>query len=244
MLRTEDIAKGFGTKKVLRGISMEAPEREVFCILGRSGCGKTTLLKCLAGLEQPDAGRVMLDETDITGAPPQKRDILYLYQEPLLFPHLSVFENIAFGLRIRKRPEAEIRERADKLLEELELSGEGEKAPHQLSGGQRQRVAFGRAIIVQPKVLLLDEPFSNLDAQTRANMQVLFRKLASRHRITSIFVTHDIREALTVGDRFGFMDGGTLENFPEREAFIKDRRSGAREEFDFWNNLFDHGKQD
>src|SRR5262249_13796668 len=153
----------------------------------RSGCGKTTLLKIIAGLLDPDSGAVFLQETNINGVPAHKRNIVYLYQEALLFPHLNVFENIAFGLRLRKMPEAIIHNRTMEMIRSLELEEQREKMPHLLSGGQKQRVSFGRALIINPLLLLLDEPFGNLDVGTRAGMQEFFRTVAQKFKITSIF---------------------------------------------------------
>ncbi|MCB0572824.1 MAG: ATP-binding cassette domain-containing protein, partial [Phaeodactylibacter sp.] len=158
LLHAVDITKRYGREDVLRAAGLQLQSGEMLSILGRSGSGKTTLLKILAGLEAPDSGQVFLEGRDISGLPPNLRGIVYLYQEPLLFPHLNVFENIAFGLRLRHLPRQDVNARVTQLLDNLELPGHAGKMPHQLSGGQRQRVAFGRALAVQPKVLLLDEP--------------------------------------------------------------------------------------
>jgi putrescine transport system ATP-binding protein len=163
--------------------------------------------------------------------------MVYLYQEPLLFPHLTVFENVAFGLRIRKVAKAEINRQVNELLDELDLREHASKAPNQLSGGQRQRVSFGRALIIRPRLLLLDEPFGNLDAQTRADMQQLFLRVSQQHRITSLFVTHDSREALTVGTRFGYLDQGQLTSFASVAEFVQDARTAIRSELAFWESI-------
>jgi ABC-type sulfate/molybdate transport systems ATPase subunit len=157
------------------------------------------LLRVIAGLEVADAGRVRLAGRDIGQLSPQQRQSLYLYQEALLFPHLDVLENIAFGLRLRRCPQRELRAICSELLAQLELEGLEQRMPEQLSGGQRQRVAFGRALAVRPQ-LLLDEPFGSLDAQTRSSMQMLFQRVAAQYGMTTVFVTHDIQEALRVGD--------------------------------------------
>ncbi len=168
---------------------------------------------------------------------PQERGVVYLSQEPLLFPHLNVFENIAFGLRLRKEKKDVVKEKVGQMLAALGLDGLGKKMSTELSGGQRQRVAFGRAIIIEPRVLLLDEPFGSLDVQTRAEMQDLFRQLSRKYQMTSLFVTHDLKEALVMGDSIGRMEGGHLEVYPDRQAFINDPASGVRSERDFWTSI-------
>ena len=238
MLKVVNISKSYGSTKVLRHCNLSLEKGAVLSILGRSGCGKTTMLKILAGLLDPDSGEIWLDGHAIHQKTARERGFLYIYQEPMLFPHLNVWQNIAFGLKVRGIREAEARTQAGRLIEELELSGLDERMPDELSGGQKQRVAFGRALILSPAVLLLDEPFGNLDAVTRAGMQTLFRSTANRHGTTSIFVTHDIREALTVGDRFAIMDAGEIFYFHEKRAFLADPRSGAGEERLFWQAQF------
>jgi ABC-type Fe3+/spermidine/putrescine transport system ATPase subunit len=237
LLQVNGLTKQFSGQPVLRDIAFQLAEGEVLAVLGRSGCGKTTLLKILAGLEAPDAGTVLLNGQNLLPVPPNERQMVYLYQEPLLFPHLSVFENVAFGLRIRKVPKAEADALVRALLAELDLAEHGPKAPHQLSGGQRQRVSFGRALIIRPRLLLLDEPFGNLDAQTRADMQQLFLRVSRQHQITSLFVTHDSREALTVGTRFGYLDRGVLTSFTSVGEFIQDSRTNIRAELSFWESI-------
>ena len=237
MLTVSRLAKQFHDQPVLRDISLVLNGGDVLAVLGRSGCGKTTLLKILAGLEAPDAGTLDLDGQDLLPVPPNARQMVYLYQEPLLFPHLSVFENVAFGLWIRKVGPAETDRRVRELLAELDLGGHARKAPHQLSGGQRQRVSFGRALIIRPRLLLLDEPFGNLDAQTRADMQQLFLRVSRQHQITSLFVTHDSREALTVGTRFAYLEAGTLTSFASVTDFVRDPRTNIAAELSFWENI-------
>jgi len=209
----------------------------VLSILGKSGCGKTTLLKIIAGLEHSKEGELQLADQDLTLLAAQQREIVYLYQEPLLFPHLNVFENLAFGLRLRKESKTRIQEKTMKMLLDLELEKEAKRMPQALSGGQRQRVAFGRALIINPKVLLLDEPFGNLDAQTRANMQSLFKKVSEKFNITAVFVTHDLKEALLMGDDFGYMAAGKLEVYKDKKQFLTDTRTGIQEELDFWKTI-------
>lgn len=236
-LDVQNIQKSFGGESVLQGIDFALEARETLSILGRSGCGKTTLLKIIAGLEEADAGSLLLDGVDMMGLPPQQRGIVYLYQEPLLFPHLNVFDNIAFGLRLRKLDAGHIREQVDGMIASLELERHAAKMPHQLSGGQRQRVAFGRAIIVNPRLLLLDEPFGNLDVEIRGTMQTLFKRLAATFEITTLFVTHDLKEAILMGDRIAYMHGGKLKTYTSKEDFIADPHVGVQNEIAFWNSL-------
>ncbi len=231
------IEKRFGAEQVLRGVDLTVAARTTLSILGVSGGGKTTLLKIIAGLVDPDAGSILLGDTDITTMPPQKREIIYLYQEPLLFPHLNVYENVAFGLELRKRTEDVVRRETDAMLEELSLDSMRSKMPHQLSGGQRQRVAFGRALVVNPRLLLLDEPFSSLDPEIRASMQQLFKKTAERHGITAIFVTHSLKESLIMGDGIAHLRAGVLRTYPSKEEFIRDPDSGVGDEVRFWESL-------
>ncbi|CCH54121.1 sulfate transport system ATP-binding protein [Fibrisoma limi BUZ 3] len=240
MLQVTQLAKRFGSATILNNLSFDLPAGQILAVLGRSGCGKTTLLKILAGLETPDSGDVRMDGQSMLYVPPERRQIVYLYQEPLLFPHLNVFENVAFGLRIRKVDKATVTQRVNDLLAELGLSDQAEKQPGQLSGGQRQRVSFGRALIIQPRLLLLDEPFGNLDAQTRASMQELFGRVARQHQMTALFVTHDSREALTIGTSFGYLDRGVLTTFASVSEFIADPRTGVREELAFWEAVQGH----
>ena len=237
LLEAEGIAKSYGVEPVLRGVSLELPKARTLSILGRSGCGKTTLLKIIAGLIAPDAGRLRLDGADVTGAPPQRRNIIYLYQEPLLFSHLNVEQNVAFGLELRGRSANEISAASDPLLEELDLAALRRRMPHELSGGQRQRVAFGRALVVGPAVLLLDEPFSSLDAETRGNMQQLFKRMAAHHATTSIFVTHSLKEAIVMGDEIAHLQNGTLTSYSGLSDLIGDPQSGVAEEMAFWDSL-------
>lgn len=236
-LELQQIRKSYHGIPVLRGVDLAVPDHATVAILGRSGCGKTTLLKIVAGLEEPDHGRVELGGENLAGVAPERRGTVYLYQEPLLFPHLDVRENIAFGLRIRRLARREVDERTDRMVASLGLEGHENKRPDHLSGGQRQRVSFGRALIVNPRLLLLDEPFGNLDPETRRAMQELFAGVAREFRITSLFVTHDLKEALVVGDRFAHLASGRLDVYDDRNAFVADPRIGAAEEIRFWTAL-------
>lgn len=240
VMQLRDVHKTFGSEEVIKGVNLDLGEGQTLAILGRSGCGKTTLLKIIAGLERQDRGSIVLEGNDLTKTPPQKRSILYLYQEPLLLPHLDVFENVAFGLRLKRLPKPEIAQRTEQMLAELELESHGRKLPHQLSGGQRQRVSFGRAMIVKPKLLLLDEPFGNLDVEIRSQMQRFFKKVVGEFRIPALFVTHDLKEALLMGDCLAYMREGILKTYADRDAFVHDPDSGVQNEIAFWRALEQH----
>lgn len=236
-LQVSNLSKTFGKEQVLRNLSFTLDAHRMMSVLGRSGSGKTTLLKIIAGLEPPDNGRVELEGKAMNEMPAHLRNIVYLYQEPLLFPHLNAFENIAFGLRLRKWTEADIRQKTETMLDHLELKGQSKKMPAQLSGGQRQRVAFGRALIVEPKVLLLDEPFGALDTETRTAMQQLLKRMVAGSQITTIFVTHDLKEALLMGDEIALMQDGLLKKYETKADFVQDARTGVQEEIGFWTNI-------
>lgn len=237
MIEIKGIRKSFGREEVLKNLHFELPEHQTLSILGKSGSGKTTLLKLIAGLLNDYTGQILVNGSPIDHLPPKDRGAVYLYQEALLFPHLTVEENISFGLRIKKKDEKLIRKRTAKMIEELRLGGQEKKYPNQLSGGQKQRVAFGRAFIIHPRILLLDEPFASLDPGTRGEMQSLFTKVARKEKITSLFVTHDLKEALVTGDRYGMMHNGVLNVYESRKSFIEDANTGVKEELEFWKNL-------
>lgn len=236
-LEARSITKSFGSEGVLKELDLVLKSNETLSILGRSGSGKTTLLKVLAGLENPDSGKVLLNGKDILSLSPEKREIVYLYQEALLFPHLNVFENIAFGLELRKVDRKLIRQRTGRMIDHLQLKGMKDKMPHQLSGGQKQRVSFGRALITNPNVLLLDEPFGNLDADTRSTMQQLFKEIANEFNITAVFVTHNIKEAILMGDRIAKLERGDLETYSSIDDFVKSGDQAIQEEVSFWKSI-------
>jgi len=236
-LEARSITKSFGSEGVLKELDLVLKSNETLSILGRSGSGKTTLLKVLAGLENPDSGKVLLNGKDILSLSPEKREIVYLYQEALLFPHLNVFENIAFGLELRKVDRKLIRQRTGRMIDHLQLKGMKDKMPHQLSGGQKQRVSFGRALITNPNVLLLDEPFGNLDTDTRSTMQQLFKEIANEFNITAVFVTHNIKEAILMGDRIAKLERGDLETYSSIDDFVKSGDQAIQEEVSFWKSI-------
>ncbi|AMQ18237.1 ABC transporter ATP-binding protein [Thermococcus peptonophilus] len=205
-----------GIRKSFEGFTLEIPELEVksgemITLLGPSGCGKTTTLRIIAGLEKPDSGRVFFDETDVTDLEPGKRSIGIVFQDYALFPHMTVFENVAFGLETRKLPRDEINRRVTWALELVGLKGFENRYPEQLSGGQQQRVALARALVIEPQVLLLDEPLSNLDAKIRERLRGEIRRIQKELGITTIYVTHDQEEAMAVSDRIAVMNSGRIE---------------------------------
>jgi putative spermidine/putrescine transport system ATP-binding protein len=195
------LTKRFGTKTVLDDFSLEVRRRELVTFLGPSGCGKSTALNLLAGLLEPTAGEVWLDDARIDGLPPERRGFGMVFQNYALFPHLTVFDNVAFGLELRRRPRAEIGDRVRRLLDLVQLRGLDSRYPGQLSGGQQQRVAIARALVIEPRVLLLDEPLSNLDAKLRLEMRAEIKRLHADLGLTAIYVTHDQAEALSLSDR-------------------------------------------
>ena len=206
-----NISKGFGDFTALDDVSLEVPEGSLTALLGPSGSGKSTLLRIIAGLETPDAGTIMIDGNDVSHVIPQKRGIGFVFQHYAAFTHMSVRENVAFGLRIRKRPKAEVTERVDELLALVGLTKWADQRPSQLSGGQRQRMALARALAVQPKVLLLDEPFGALDATVRAELRRWLRRLHDEQHVTTVLVTHDQEEAMEISDRIAVMSAGKIE---------------------------------
>jgi sulfate/thiosulfate transport system ATP-binding protein len=201
----------FGDFTALDDVSVEIPSGSLTALLGPSGSGKTTLLRVIAGLERPDAGSVEIDGRDATDLPPQRRGVGFVFQHYAAFKHMTVRENVAFGLKVARRPKAEIRARVDELLELVQLPGLADRYPAQLSGGQRQRMALARSLAVQPSVLLLDEPFGALDARVRQELRAWLRHLHDEVHVTTVFVTHDQEEAMEVADRIVVMSSGRIE---------------------------------
>jgi putative spermidine/putrescine transport system ATP-binding protein len=210
-LRVNAARKSFGQVLVLGGVDLAMPRGELVSLLGPSGCGKTTLLRIIAGLLAADGGTVRLDDRDITTVPPHKRDVGVVFQSYALFPHLTVAENVAFGLAARGRPKSETAKTVARFLDLIHLSDFAGRSVRMLSGGQQQRVAVARALAVQPKLLLLDEPFSALDRKLRETMQIELKRLLRELAITAVFVTHDQDEALVMSDRIAVMNQGCIE---------------------------------
>jgi sulfate/thiosulfate transport system ATP-binding protein len=211
MITVENVTKRFGDFAALDDVTLEVPAGSLTALLGPSGSGKSTLLRVVAGLEQPDAGAVRIEGRDATGVPAQKRGIGFVFQHYAAFKHMSVRENVAFGLRIRKRPRKEADAKVDELLGTVGLSGYQDRYPSQLSGGQRQRMALARALAIEPRVLLLDEPFGALDAKVRADLREWLRRLHDEVEVTTVLVTHDQEEAMAVADRIAVMNEGRIE---------------------------------
>ena len=224
-IRAVNVVKDFGAVRALDGISLEVRPGELFFLLGASGCGKTTLLRCIAGLETPTSGAVWFGERDVTRMPPHKREAAMVFQSYALWPHMTVAQNIAFGLEERNVPKAEIRRRVDEALEMVQLAGFGGRSIDQMSGGQQQRVSLARALVVRPKCLLLDEPLSNLDAQLRVEMRREIRRIVKDNGLTGIYVTHDQEEALAMADRMAVLTRGRIGQIGTPEEIYRDPRS-------------------
>ncbi|MCD8082716.1 MAG: ABC transporter ATP-binding protein [Clostridiales bacterium] len=211
IVRIENVCKDYGENRVVRSLSMDIRKGEFLTMLGPSGCGKTTTLRMIAGFEQPTSGKIYIEDTEIHGKKPYQREVNTVFQNYALFPHMTIFDNVAFGLSIRKTPKEEIRKRVLEMLELVQLTGYENRKPDQLSGGQKQRVAIARALINRPKVLLLDEPLGALDLKLRKQMQFELKRLQKRLGITFVYVTHDQEEALTMSDRIAVLSKGILE---------------------------------
>jgi putative spermidine/putrescine transport system ATP-binding protein len=219
-----DLRRRFGAVSALDGLSLDIAPGEFVALLGPSGCGKTTALRSLAGLERLDSGRVLLNGRDITHTPASRRDMGMVFQAYSLFPHLTARENVAFGLRLRRKSSAERGRVADRLLDLVHLADQGGRYPHELSGGQQQRVALARALAIEPQVLLLDEPLSALDAKVRAQLRDEIRRIQTEVGITTLFVTHDQDEALAIADRVAVIFAGRLEQIaPPAELYERPR---------------------
>jgi sulfate transport system ATP-binding protein len=211
MIELRGISKRFGAFQALEDITLDIPDGSLTALLGPSGSGKSTLLRVIAGLETPDAGTVVIGGCDTTSVAPQRRGIGFVFQHYAAFKHMTVRDNVGFGLRVRRRPRREIAERVDELLALVGLAGLAERYPAQLSGGQRQRMALARALAVEPQVLLLDEPFGALDANVRAQLREWLRRLHEQVKVTTVLVTHDQEEAMDVADRIAVLDGGRIQ---------------------------------
>ena len=210
----KNLVKTFGSGKnavkAVDNVSIAVEQGELVTLLGPSGCGKTTTLRMIAGFEIPTSGEILIEGVDVSSTPPNKRPTTMVFQNYALFPHLSVFENISYGLKIRRESALRIREKTERIMSLVGLEGFGERSPAQLSGGQQQRVSLARSLIMEPKVLLLDEPLSNLDAKLRVSTRLEIRRIQQRVGITSVYVTHDQEEAMTLSDRVIIMHGGKI----------------------------------
>jgi len=220
-VRIERVTKRYGDFTAVDDVSLEIKQGEFFSMLGPSGCGKTTTLRMIGGFEEVTAGSIFLGDTEITDLPPFKRQTNTVFQNYALFPHLSIFENIAFGLRRRRVPDAEVREKVGTMLDLVELPGYEKRKPNQLSGGQQQRIALARALINNPQVLLLDEPLGALDLKLRKQMQVELKRIQGEVGITFIFVTHDQEEAMTMSDRIAVIHRGSIEQLGTPEELYE-----------------------
>jgi sulfate transport system ATP-binding protein len=219
-ITVRNVNKSFGTTPILRDVSVDVASGSLTALLGPSGGGKSTLLRVIAGLEQPDSGTVAISGSDVTTVVPQRRNVGFVFQHYAAFKHMNVQENVAFGLRVRKRPKQEIRRRVAELLELVHLEQMADRYPAQLSGGQRQRMALARALAVEPEVLLLDEPFGALDAQVRKELRTWLRRLHDEVHVTTVFVTHDQEEAIEVADTIVVLaDGQVVQSGSPQEVY-------------------------
>ncbi|MDO4567167.1 MAG: ATP-binding cassette domain-containing protein, partial [Oscillospiraceae bacterium] len=211
LVRLDNCSIAFDGETILSGLSLDIHDEEFVTLLGPSGCGKTTTLRFIGGFLVPDSGRVLFDGVDVTNVPPYKREVNTVFQRYALFPHLNVFENIAFGLRLKKRPESEVRAAVSEMIELVNLRGFESRRIGSMSGGQQQRVAIARALVNRPRVLLLDEPLGALDLKLRKEMQVELKRIQQQLDITFVYVTHDQEEALTMSDTVVVMNGGIIQ---------------------------------
>jgi ABC-type Fe3+/spermidine/putrescine transport system ATPase subunit len=210
-IRLKDLVKRFGALEAVSHVSLDIKDGELFTLLGPSGCGKTTILRLIGGFHKPDGGEIYFGDREVSAIPPYERHIGMVFQNYALWPHMTIFDNVAYGLKIKKTSAAEIAERVNHALSQVKLTGLEKRYPGQLSGGQQQRVALARALVLNPDVLLLDEPLSNLDAKIRQQVRAEIRKLQKDLSITAIYVTHDQEEALTLSDRIAVLDHGKLQ---------------------------------
>ena len=239
IVELKNISVAFDGEQILKGLNLEIKDKEFITLLGPSGCGKTTTLRLIAGFLEPDCGEVVFEGKKINGVPAFKRQVNTIFQRYALFPHLNVYENIAFGLRVKKAPENEIRETVGKMLELVNLTGLEKRNIETLSGGQQQRVAIARAIANKPKVLLLDEPLAALDLKLRKDMQKELKKIQEQLGITFVFVTHDQEEALTMSDRVVVMDGGIIQQVGTPQDIYNEPQNAFVADFIGESNIVD-----
>lgn len=217
-LEISAVSKVLGGRTIIDGLDLAVNAGELICLLGPSGCGKTTTLRMIGGFIRPDSGRIMISGNDVTDSPPERRPTAMVFQNYALWPHMTVFKNVAFGLRLRKLAKTEVRERAEHALDMVGLTHHIDSHPAQISGGEQQRVALARALVLEPEVLLLDEPLSNLDAKLRVRVREDIREIQQRVGITTVFVTHDQDEALSISDRIAVMNAGNVEQYADAQA--------------------------
>lgn len=241
-LTVSNLAKRFGNAVILDDLSFTIKKGEFVTLLGSSGCGKSTLLRCIAGLTQPDSGYIQVDNEDITFAPAQHRGIGMVFQSYALFPNMTVEGNIAFGLNLRKMDKRVVQDKVRQAIARVELKGKEKNMPHELSGGQRQRVALARALVMEPRILLLDEPLSALDARIRRHLRQQIRQLQQELQLTTIFVTHDQEEALTMSDRIFLMNSGRIEQSGSPEHLYTRPNSNMVAQFMGTYNFLDSAK--
>ena len=239
LIRLRDLCMAFDNEQVLNYINLYINDKEFLTLLGPSGCGKTTTLRIIGGFAMPTSGDVLFDGVRINDVPPYKRQINTVFQKYALFPHLNVFENIAFGLRMQKLPEAEIKQRVMEMLETVSLKGFEHRRPDALSGGQQQRVAIARALVNRPKVLLLDEPLAALDLKLRKDMQIELKRIQQQVGITFIYVTHDQEEALTMSDTIVVMDKGSIQQIGTPEDIYNEPKNAFVADFIGESNIID-----
>ncbi len=220
-LEISNLMKRLGDNAVVKGISLTARRGELVCLLGPSGCGKTTTLRMIGGFLSPDSGSISLGGLDITELPPERRPTAMVFQNYALWPHMTVYKNVAFGLRLRRLPKTEINDRVDAVLKMVNLVHAKDRHPGALSGGEQQRVALARALVLEPQLLLLDEPLSNLDAKLRVEVREEIREIQQRLAITTVFVTHDQDEALSISDRIAVMSGGRIEQYSDPDSLYR-----------------------
>ncbi len=237
-IRIENIEKTFGTNPVLKGVNLDVPSGQLVSILGSSGCGKTTLLRIVAGLERATSGHVYFGDELQDQITVEKRAIAMVFQKALLFPSMSIGENVAFSLRASKNPPKDIEKKVDEMLELVKLPGFASRRPGELSGGQEQRVSLARALMRNPKVLLLDEPLSALDANLRVEMRNFIREIHDSFEMTTLFVTHDQEEAMAISDKIAFMESGVLEQYDVPESFVSTPESRKVAKFFGCRNVF------
>ncbi|HEY5229095.1 MAG TPA: ABC transporter ATP-binding protein [Opitutaceae bacterium] len=230
-IRIQKLSKRFGAVTALHDLDLVIEPGELFFLLGPSGCGKTTLLRCMAGFYIPESGKIFFGDEDVTNLAPHKRNTGMMFQSYALWPHMTVAENVAFGLEERKLPRPEITTKVGEALESVHMGAYAARKPNQLSGGQQQRVALARALVIRPRCLLLDEPLSNLDARLRLEMRTEIRRICKEFRLTTVYVTHDQKEALSVSDRMAVMEGGHIKQLGTPQEIY--RRPTTRTVADF-----------